>query len=83
MEEELERDDEFLGVDGEASGPLLPPRIEEQEPVEMNPNLRGIPQRFPEGSGLAAEQEREDSAQMQLQQVWRDTLDQSVVNSAI
>ena len=83
MEEELERDDEFLGVDGEASGPLLPPRIEEQEPVEMNPNLRGIPQRFPEGSGLAAEQEREDSAQMQLQQVWRDKLDQSYVNSAI
>ena len=83
MEEELERDDEFLGVDGEASGPLLPPRTEEQEPVEMNPNLGGIPQRFPEGSGLVAEQEREDAAQMQLQQVWRDTLDQSVVNSAI
>ena len=83
MEEELERDDEFLGVDGEASGPLLPPRIEEQEPVEMHPYLKGIPKRFPEGSGLVAEQEREDAAQMQLKQVLLDTLDQSEVNSAI
>jgi len=83
MEEELERDDEFLGVDGEASGPLLPPRTEEQEPVEMHPYLKGIPKRFPEGSGLVAEQEREDAAQMPLMEVLFDKLDQSYVNSGI
>lgn len=81
--EELERDDEFLGVGGGAEGPLLPPRAEEPEPVVPNPNLPGVPLRFGEGMGLEWERDQEEAAQMQLQQVWRDTLDQSVVNSAI
>ena len=83
MEEELERDDEFLGVDGGAEGPLPPPRIEKPEPVVQNPNLTGVPLRFGEGMGLEWERDQEEAAQMQLQQVWRDTLDQSVVNSVV
>lgn len=81
--EELERDDEFLGVEGEAEAPLLTPRIEEQEPVVQNPNLPGVPLRFGEGMGAAWRRDQQEAAQMQLKQVWRDTLDQSVVNSAI
>ena len=62
MEEELERDDEFLGVDGGAEGPLLPPRIEEPEPVVQNPNLPGVPLRFGEGMGLEWERDQEEAS---------------------
>jgi hypothetical protein len=68
---------------GEATGPLRPPRAEEPQPVEMNPSLPGIPNRFQPGMGQQWQREQEEAAQSQYQQVWRDTLDQSVVNSAL
>lgn len=63
-------------------GPIVPPRIEE-EIVDMNPNLTGIPRSFREGAGAANILERTEDAQVQTQQIIRDQLNTSVANSVI
>lgn len=54
----------------------------EQAP-EMNPNLEGVPLAFRDGMGAQNIKAKEDAAQVSLKQVWKDGLNQSVVNSAV
>lgn len=64
-----------------AKAALSMPRADEP-PVEMNPNLPGIPMEFPEGAGAQETRRQEEAAQVSHKQVWKDTLNQSIANSA-
>jgi len=63
-------------------GPMIP-TIEEPEVVAPHPFLEGVPASMPEGMGAGYFAEQSENAQMQPKEVWRQTLDQSIVNSTI
>jgi len=66
---------------GGVARPLLP-SLEEPEKIPDAAGFPGIPDTFPEGTEFV-QQEQEEQAQTSPLQNFRDTLDQSVVNSAI